>query len=222
MSIATLPFTLERVQDEEGLLEAAAVRSLSYGHHVENLRERFAIPDDIDHAIGTTVLLCRDKKSGEAVGTVRIQTSHRGRLLIDPCVELPANLRSQPRAEMTRLSARPGADPLVKLALWKAILLFCQVEQVRWMIIGARNDALVRAYRSLGFKDLYPDGRLVSLPYAGDLPHRILALDVNAVERTWRETNNRMYGFFFELEHPDISLMPRAPIRRSSAEDARV
>jgi hypothetical protein len=221
MSIATLPFTLERVQDEEGLLEAAAVRSLSYGHHVENLRERFAVPDDIDYATGTTVLLCRDKKSGEAVGTVRIQTSHRGRLLIDPCVELPPNMRSQPRAEMTRLSARPGADPLVKIALWKAILLFCQVEQVRWMIIGARNDALVRAYRSLGFRDVYPDSRLVNLPYAGDLPHRILALDVNAVERTWHETKNRMYGFFFELEHPDISLMPLTPIHRIAAEAAR-
>lgn len=221
MSIATLPFTLERVHDEEGLLEAAAVRSLSYGHHVEDLRERFAVPDEVDYAHGTTVLLCRDKRSGEAVGTVRIQTSHRGRLLIDPCVDLPPRMRSQPRAEMTRLSARPGADPLVKVALWKAILLFCQVEQVRWMIIGARNDALVRAYRSLGFKEVYSDGRLVRLPYAGDLPHRILALDVNAVERTWYETKNRMYGFFFELEHPDISLMPRAPIRRTFTEEAR-
>jgi hypothetical protein len=31
-----------------------------------------------------------------------------------------------------------------------------------------------------------------------------------------------MYGFFFELEHPDISLMPRTPIRRSSTEEARL
>ena len=59
-------------------------------------------------------------------------------------------MRSDTRAEITRLSAVAGADPLVKLCLMKASYLFCMATQIRWMVIGARNEALVRQYRSWG------------------------------------------------------------------------
>jgi hypothetical protein len=216
MSIATLPFTLERVQDEEGLLEAAAVRSLSYGHHAENLRDRFAVPDEIDFAPDTVVLLCRDKLNRDPVGTARVQSSHRTQLLIDQCVDLPSAMRSEVRAEITRLAARPGADALVRLALWKAVFLVCLSEQVRWMVIGARNEALVRAYRSIGFADIHPDESMVPLPYAGNLPHRILAFNVTTAERSWYERQHRMYGFMFETTHPDIRLLTSRVIRATS------
>jgi hypothetical protein len=83
--------------------------------------------------------------------------------------------------------------------------------QVRWMVIGARNEALVRQYRRLGFTDLFEDGRMVPLLHAGRLEHRVLSFNVTAAERTWREPRHPLYEFIFETVHPDIELFSTRP-----------
>jgi len=103
------------------------------------------------------------------------------------------------------------ADPLVKLSLMKASYLFCMATQIRWMVIGARNEALVRQYRMLGFKDVFDDGRMVPLRHAGRLDHRVLAFNVTAAERMWREPRHPLYEFIFETSHPDIQLFSTQP-----------
>jgi hypothetical protein len=86
---------------------------------------QLAEPDAVDEAQGTTVFLCRDKASGRAIGTMRIQTSHPGPLMMEQSVTLPGWLAAAPRAEITRLAVSVGADPLTKLCLMKASYLFC-------------------------------------------------------------------------------------------------
>jgi hypothetical protein len=93
----------------------------------------------------------------------------------------------------------------------KASYLFCMATQIRWMVIGARNDALVRQYRMLGFQDVFDDGRMVPLRHAGRLDHRVLAFNVTAAERTWREPRHPLYEFIFETSHPDIQLFSKEP-----------
>jgi len=156
-------------------------------------------------------VLCIDKASGSAVGTAHFQTNAGGPLLIEHSVSLPEAMRSDTRAEITRLSAIAGADPLVKLSLMKASYLFCMATQIRWMVIGARNEALVRQYRMLGFKDVFDDDRMVPLRHAGRLDHRVLAFTVIAAERTWREPRHQLYEFIFETSHPDIQLFSKEP-----------
>jgi hypothetical protein len=95
---------------------------------------------------------------------------------------------------------------LAKLCLMKAGYLYCLASQVRWMVIGARNEALIRNYRRLGFKDvLSPDDR-VPLAHAGGLPHRILAFDVTSAERQWVAAGHPLYQFMVETFHPDLRL----------------
>ena len=73
-------------------------------------------PDLLDADANTVVVLCVDKLSGEAVGTARFQTNAGGPLLIEHSMTRARCMRSDTRAEVTRLSAIAGADPLVKLA----------------------------------------------------------------------------------------------------------
>ena len=40
----------------------------------------------------------------------------------------------------------------------KASYLFCLASQVRWMVIGARSEALERQYTRIGFHNLLDDG----------------------------------------------------------------
>lgn len=210
MTRHTLGFTLGLASSEQDLGDACLLRSESYGHHMPGLLETLRIHDQIDTDPATAIFLCRDKATGEAVGTARIQTTRNGSLLIEQCAHTPPHLQSQDRAEISRFSAKRGSDPLVKLALWKASYLYCQAAQARWMVIGARSEALVRQYKRLGFDDIYEDRKMIPLSYAGGVPHRILAFDVVTAERTWLAGGNPLYAFIFETTHPDICLFRAA------------
>jgi hypothetical protein len=206
-----LSFTVRIARTRQDLQAACRVRAQSYGHHLPHLHETLMEPDLLDADEHTHNVLCVDKASGSAIGTARFQTNAGGLLLIEHSVTVPEAMRSDSRAEITRLSAVAGADPLVKISLMKTSYLFCVATQVRWMVIGARNEALVRQYRRLGFDDLFDDDRRVPLLHAGKLDHQVLKLNVTAVERTWREQRHPLYEFFFDIAHPDIQLFSTQP-----------
>lgn len=222
MASSELSFTIGLARSEAALRAACAVRAQAYGHHLPTLGQQLAEPDALDRQRGAAVLLCRDKAGGAPVGTARIQRTMQGLLQIEHSVILPRELAEQPRAEITRLAVAPGADPLTRLALMKAGYLYCLASQVRWMVIGARSEALIRIYRKLGFRDvLGPDDR-VPLAHAGGLPHRILAFDVTAAERTWLAARHGLYPFMIETFHPDLQLFEHAEEERADALPQRI
>lgn len=202
----SLGFRLFPIAQRQELIEACAVRSLAYGHHLPELGSALAEPDEIDLHPATTVFLCRDKASGEAIGTMRIQTSAHGPLVLERSVALPARLQRSCRAEVTRLAVRVGADPLVKLCLMKASYLFCVAHRVRAMIIGARKESLIRNYRRLGFVDVFADDALRPLAHTGGLLHRILRFDVSGAERCWAQQNHPLYEFMVRTRHQDLQV----------------
>jgi hypothetical protein len=204
----TLTFELRLVRTREELLAACRVRAKSYGHHMPHLRDALLEPDSLDAVESTVNVLCVDKLGGFPIGTARFQISENGPLLIEGSVNVPANMQRDTRAEITRLSAVPGADKLVKVCLMKASYLFCMASQVRWMVIGARSEALERQYKRIGFHNLLDEGRTVPLIHAGGLEHRVMAFNVSTTERTWRESRHPLYEFFFDTFHPDIQMFP--------------
>ncbi len=203
---APLSFTLRLARTRSDLAAACAVRADAYGHHLPALRQPLGALDPLDRAAGTAVLLCRDKSDGSATGTLRIQRNADAPLLIEQSIALPSALRQAPRAELTRLAVRADADPRTRLLLMKASYLHCLAHQVRWMVIGARSDALVRIYRRLGFVELTAPGAPVPLAHAGGLPHHVLAFDVVAAERTWLAAGHGLYGFMIETFHRELQL----------------
>jgi hypothetical protein len=206
MSSCTLGFALRPAASQDDLLDACAVRAQAYGHHLPQIKQSLARPDALDAAAGTTVFLCRDKASGRATGTMRIQTSDHGALMMEASVGLPRWLAAAPRAEVTRLAVGVGADPLTKLCLMKASYLYCKARGVQWMVIGARNAALIRNYRRLGFIDALGLDDLVPLAHTGGVPHRILAFDVASAERVWSAQRHPLYGFMVQTLHPDLDI----------------
>ncbi len=206
MNTGSLSFSVRLTGSPQAMREACDVRARAYGHHLADSARRFAEPEPLDHAAGTAVLLARDKASGRGIGTVRIQTSAFGALALESSLILPGWLAGRPRAEITRLAVVAGADPLVKLGLMKASYLYCLASQQRWMVIGARNEALVRNYRRLGFRDVLAADDKVPLAHAGGLPHRILAFDVVAAERQWLERCHPLYAFMVDTFHAELNL----------------
>jgi len=216
MSMQLLRFNLRVARCEADLRAACRVRAASYGHHLPHLRAAFAEPEELDWHPDTTVFLATDKDTGRAIGTARLLTNARQPLQIEQSTVLPEPLGDRMLAEVTRLSVLPGHDdPRVKLGLMKATYLYCIARQVHWMVIGARCDALIRQYRRLGFTDLLPDGQMVPLAHAGNLPHRVLGFDVTAAERNWHAAQHPFYDFMVRAYHPDIELFGEPMVRKA-------
>lgn len=207
MSSALLDFTVRIAANASDLRDIAALRARAYGHHLPGLAQSMADADPADTAPGATVLLCRDKASGEAIGSARIQRNHPAPLAIESSITLPDPYAALPRAEITRLAVAPGASPLVRPMLVKACYLASVASQIRLLVIGARSPALVRIYRGLGFAALGNDASPVPLAHAGHLPHHVLMLDVVGAERCWHASRHALYGFMVETWHPDLQLL---------------
>jgi hypothetical protein len=217
MSTSVLGFSVRIARHEAELREACALRAQAYGHHVPGLAQALSEPDAIDRQPGCLVLVCRDKASGELVGTARLQHNLGRPLAIEASVALPQALAAQARAEITRLAIRAGADPLVRSMLMKACYLAAVASQTRLLVIGARSPALIRIYRHLGFTDLLADGQQVPLAHAGGLPHNVLTFDVVAAERHWFAAGHALYAFMVETRHPDLQLLAEAPAQAAPA-----
>lgn len=204
---ASLGFSVRMAVTEADFCEARAIRAVAYSHHDPELGSHFGAPEALDTQEGSAVFICCDKATGEGLGTMRIQTSIFGPLVLENSVTLPAWLADRSRAQISRLAIVAGADPVVKLALMKVSYQYCLALGVRWMVIGARKPALIRNYLSLGFQDVFDDGEWKPLASGGGLPHRMLALDVTGAEAGWRATRNRLYGFMVETRHADLQVM---------------
>lgn len=207
MENGSFGFSVRMATSEADLREVCAVRSAAYGHHDPEMGPKFGEAEPLDRADGTAVLLCRDKNTGQGIGTARIQVSGFGPLVLENSVVLPSWLANKPRAQISRLAVLAGADSFVKLSLMKASYQYCLATQVRWMVIGARCAALIRNYRSLGFKDVFESGAWVPLASGGGLPHQILAFDVVGAKDAWQVTKNRLYGFMTETYHVDLQVV---------------
>jgi hypothetical protein len=227
MGHCELGFTLQWVSSSRDLLDACSVRAQAYGRHLPEMAQQLAEPDALDFDPGTTVFVCRDKSDGQATGTMRIQSSASGPLLMESSLSLPPWLRSHTRAEITRLAVRVGADPLTRLSLWKASYLFCMANQLHWMVVGARNEALIRNYQRLGFVDVFGPDQLMPLAHTGGLPHRIMAFDTTSAQRRWGETRHPLYPFVFETQHADLDAsttpqVPGVPVVPAGSQGARL
>lgn len=186
------------------------VRADGYSRHLPSQEATFfALRDSWDGNPSTTILLCRDKASGVAIGTLRISRDTEVSpmpLVIDDGVLLPSWIATQSRAEITRFAVSQTAHQETRLILMKASYAYCIANRVRWMVVGARSRALIRMYKGLGFQEVFDEDYWIPFRNAGGIPHRVLALDVGSAEVMWRTCGHRLYSYMIETHHLDVQL----------------
>lgn len=201
-----LPFTVRLVQDEVQLAKALHIRQSAYGRHVPDLARRLGSAERCDSDPGAVILLAESKLDGAPLGTMRIQSNRHYPLLLEQSVTLPEWLRGRPLAEATRLGvAREAGGRLAKVVLFKAYFLHCLQTAIEWMVVAGRSP-LDRQYAALLFQDVFPEQGYIPMAHAGNIPHRVLAFEVNTAERRWREARHPLYDFVFRTRHPDLHL----------------
>ncbi len=209
-----LPFTVRVVRSEADLYKAVHVRHSAYARHVPTFAESLRSPESYDTMDGTVVLLAESKLDGTPLGTMRIQTNAFAPLPLEHSLTLPPAMRHSPLAEATRLGVgEPTQGRAVKTVLFKAFFLYCQQQGIDWMVITARTP-IDRQYERLLFKDVDPALGYVPLAHVGNLPHRIMCLEVSGAEQHWAELQHPLFQFVFRTDHVDIDL-GQAPPRKS-------
>lgn len=199
-----LPFTVRVVTSQEQLDKAVTIRHSAYGRHIPEVASLLEKEEAADREPGSVVLLAESKLDGSALGTMRIQTNRYRKLALEQSVELPSWLQGSSQAEATRLGVALGrTGRLAKTALFKAYYEYCVMEGIEWMVIAARSP-LDRQYEALLFQDVIPGAGFIPMRHAGNIPHRVLAFNIELAERNWRRAGHPLYSFVFETSHPDI------------------
>jgi hypothetical protein len=195
------------VSNSKDLEKAVTIRHAAYMRHLPGFAPELSVPEEADAEDGVVVLLAESKLDGSPVGTMRIQTNSYKPLVLEQSVVLPEAVRTMRLAEATRLGVtQERVGRMVTTALFKAFFLYCRQTHIDYMVIAARSP-VDRQYDRLLFKDVYPEAGYIPLKHAGQLPHRIMALDVNNVEAIWTEAKHPLHTYIFNTFHNDINVV---------------
>jgi hypothetical protein len=200
-----MPFTIRIASGERDLRKAVEVRRTAYGRHLPEFAQKMAV-EPCDREPGTTVLLAQAKLDDAPIGTIRIQTNEFAPLPVEQSVELPHRFGAARLAEATRLGVANGAvGKVVKTMLFKALFLYCEQQEIDWLIITARSP-IDREYDAMLFDDVFENRQFMPMAHVGGLPHRVMAGEVGVARQRWGEAKHPLFKFVFQTHHPDIDL----------------
>ena len=218
MAQERLPFTIRIASTEADLRKVVHIRHAAYARHVPALAAALSLAEPTDYEPGVTLLVAESKLDGSPLGTMRIQTNRFRELSIQQSMELPEWLRGRHLAEATRLGVEQGrTGTLVKTVLFKAFYHYCLQQGVDWMVITARKP-IDRQYENLLFVDAVPGAGFVPMKHVGNLPHRVLCLDVKQAASRWEAAEHPLLAYMTTTRHPDIDLQAQPAQFRTPAD----
>jgi len=206
MTTERLPFTIRRVESEDSLKKAVALRHAAYARHVPEFARSLALPEACDYDEDTVILLAESKLDGTALGTARIRTNVHHPLHIEESVVLPDWLQGRSLGEVERLGVAEGRiGHIVKVALVKAFFEYFEKSGIEYAVIAGRAP-IDRQYEQLMFTDVFGDKEMVPLVHTGNIPHRVMAFEIGTGEERWIAAKHPMLKFFRHTHHPDIDV----------------
>ncbi|MDN4058696.1 hypothetical protein QPK31_10735 [Massilia sp. YIM B02769] len=212
MSTERLPFTIRRVENEDSLKKAVAIRHAAYARHVPEFARSLALPEACDYEEDTVVLLAEHKLDGTPLGTARIRTNIHHPLHIEESVVLPEWLQGRNLGEVERLGVGEGRiGHMVKVALVKAFFEYFEKTGIEYAVIAGRAP-VDRHYEQLMFTDVFGDKEMVPLRHAGNMPHRVMAFEIASGEARWTAAKHPLLKFFRHTHHPDIDVGVASPV----------
>lgn len=206
MTEERLPFTVKLVRNKSDLNNAVHIRHAAYARHLPEFAKSLEIPETADSEDGVVVLLAESKLDGSPLGTMRIQTNQFKPLCLEQSVNLPDWLKQKSLAEATRLAVTDGkGGRLITTVLFKAFFLYCQQNDIEWMVVTGRAP-VDRMYDRLLFSDVFPGLGYIPFSHVGNLPHRVMSFNVEMAKEKWAAAKHPLFDFVFQTNHPDLDV----------------
>lgn len=204
--IERLPFTIRFARNEEDIQKAVSIRHSAYARHIPSLAERLREPESNDFDDGVSVLLAESKLDGRPLGTMRLQTNMFRPLALESSVTLPDRFKGAMLVEATRLGvSQERVGRVVTNLLFKAYYMHCLNKGIDWMVITARSP-MDRRYDALLMEDVFPELGYIPMKHVGNIPHRVMALDIANVKERWANVGHPLYDLIYLTDHPDIDV----------------
>jgi hypothetical protein len=194
---------VRRAKTEEDFQKVIDIRWKGYKKYFAN---RDDVIDEFDSAKNAILFLATDEND-EPIGTIRILDRQNGNIELDKYlnVEMLLSDSDLPCAEATRFSVPNNpCSSQIKLALWKAYYKYCNLNEIKTMIIWIRNSAR-RDYHRLFFENIGIKGNFKH-PLLGNLEHQTLTLNVANAPVMYEKNNYELYNFFVLQNHNCISI----------------
>ena len=187
---------VRRATSRADLEQAAALRYRAHRHHGTAWASQVQHPEAADADPQVHVLLAECKSDGTPLGTVRLHRNHHSPLPLEAFVQLPTRWQGRRLLEAERLAVPPHASlaGAARDALFKACFLHALEHDIQAILVTAR-PAVARIYEGLLFEDVFEARTMVSMPFAGNLPHRVLGLWLAEAPSRWLARNHPMLGF---------------------------
>jgi hypothetical protein len=203
---ASSPYRIRIVRTKEQLESVVAVRCQAYSEKLQALASKVQQPGPLDFTHEPIVLVAENGLTGEAVGTLRVNTGPQILDLLQD-VQLPADLVCERVAFVSRMAVI-GTVPerqLVRNLLQKAVFQLAVAKQLSRILLLAVHPRERLFYRC-GFRDVFADGAPRFPKFLDHFPVKALYADTYSLEREWREENHPLYDFLFRTFHPEIEV----------------
>jgi len=204
-------FRVRTAKTREDLKKMYDVRWEGYRIYFSNRSE---VIDECDFDPHCTLLIAEDENNN-MVGTMRILDRRNGRLEIDDHIQLEAIFSEDELqcCEATRFSVPKQPDSKeIKWLLIKAIICYCQLNEVNYIIMSSRPE-LARDYLTMLFRDARDPG-IYYHHDLGDTEHHSYILDIPNARDELKRSNPMLHDFFFVQESPINmdDLVPTSPV----------
>ncbi|MEW6380986.1 MAG: GNAT family N-acyltransferase [bacterium] len=204
--------TVRKAVTRDDLMKVFGVRWEGYKKYYKTPDENM---DQFDFSPHASLLLAEDK-GHNAVGTIRILDRRQGSVELDKFIDLDAILPSEKKTsviEATRFSIPSHPESkMIKMLLWKALVLYCQINHIDTIVMSAR-PAAARSYRCLLFENVGPLG-VYKHGLLGDLEHQTYICTISERKSILKQRHWPLYHFFFVKAHSGINtdyFMPYDP-----------
>ena len=204
--VPSSPYKVRIVRTQDQLDSVVAVRCQAYSEKLQALASKVQQPGPLDFTHEPIVLIAENVASGEAVGTLRVNTGPQVLDLLQD-VHLPGELIRERVAFVSRMAVIGDVHdrPLVRNLLQKAVFQLSVAKQLSRILLLAVHPRERLFYRC-GFKDVFRDGAPRFPKFLDHFPVKALYADTYALEREWKEEKHPLYDFLFRTFHPEIEI----------------
>ena len=220
--IPSTPYSIRIVRTSAQLQAAVEVRYQAYSEKLQALASKVSQPGPLDFAHEPIVLLAENRLTGEAIGTMRLNTGPSILDMLDD-INLPDNIMGERVAFVSRMAVvgTVAERQLVRNLMQKAVFQLCIAKQLNRILLLA-VEPRERLFYRCGFSDVFEDGKARYPAFLDKFPVKALYADTYAMERHWKEQKHPLYDFLFRTFHPEIEVFSSlSSVGRRSNEPAR-